>query len=206
MLERRRAFDPDDVFLTKAWSARLGLGPAISEPLRPFVVEDHAPLRYGLAPSGLEFVERASRVIDVRVNIEAPADVVYDVFAGYQRYPEFIPGFVRFEQWTPHLPPERQRFREHFSFMTLDLHMLAADRPRRWAAAVEASSVPLAKEAVEVVDFIATGRVSCQVRWRIAFEPLPEIAWADGVILPLFRRWFEGALFGLKRLVEAERR
>lgn len=206
LLERRPHYDPEGIFLTGPWKARLGLGPPVAERLAPIVDSELEPLAYGLGPSDLGLLERGSRRIDVAVEIEAPAETAYDLFANLERNGEFVPGFERLEHWTPHLAPERQRFREHFSFMTVDVRMLEAQRPQRWAAEITASSLPLAKEAVEVLDFLPLDRHRCQVRWRVAFESLPEVAWAEGALIPLLRAWFEASLKGLKRVLESERR
>lgn len=204
----RDLLDPEQVFLTGPWRARLGMEDTAGPRVLPrFVAERRRPLWFPMQDAGLSIADdpKARRLV-AETEIERSAEDLYSIIERLTDNTKFVPGFQRIEIIDPLVHGEGQRLREHFSFMTLDLKIIAAEPGRRWAATVQAASLPLATQMVEVIDFAALGEARTKVTWAIHFTSHPDVAWGEPAVLPVFDAWLRRMVHNLKRFAEAQAR
>jgi len=144
------------------------------------------PLLVNFRPATLDVLERATEVLDFEAEMEASAERVYDVMAQTISAHTWVTHLRCVTRYTDPADPESV-FDETFSFMTLRIRTIVADRGTRWAASVDASSLPLATEMLEVVDLTPIDTEHCHFRWRVCFD----VPWYLRPFYPLVKPFFE---------------
>ena len=201
LLAERERLDPDDVFLTDPWRARLGLGgPPSPAELAPFVQPLRKTLLFPVEAAELDLAVRADHRLRAELEIGSPADRLYQLIS--EGPASYLPGFRRRTIIDGELPPDRRRLRDHFVFTTLDLRVLVAEPGARWAARLDASATPVASALLAVVDLMPAGPGRTRVRAEIHLRSLPLIRWAEPLLLPLVRWWLRASLRRLRRVAE----
>ncbi|MGE0784546.1 MAG: neutral/alkaline non-lysosomal ceramidase N-terminal domain-containing protein [Sandaracinaceae bacterium] len=199
----RSELDPEGRFLTSYWRRHLHREvDAVIAPPRPRARPTQLPFR--LAPADAELVRRARSCIDLRAEMDAPPDVVFDALVGLERARRWLPMFRRVAWLNGDGAGHGAVFDEVFSFLTLRIRTLEHERGRRWVATVLGTSLPLASEMVEQVDLEPLPRGRTRFRWRIAYTPLAAVAPAEPLVRPLFESFFGAAVEGLRRYVRTE--
>jgi FAD/FMN-containing dehydrogenase len=159
-LELRENMDPDGVFLSDYWREQLGIprpaGRSMSQasanggtPRIAGTPGRRWPLFFKLRPSGADFGERAPHVIDVREELAAPADSIYDCIVNLRDGRDWLPDFVR-ARWVSG-PDARgeQVVEETFKFMSQRVRTFLAEPGSHWMASIDACTLPLGRELME---------------------------------------------------------
>jgi hypothetical protein len=175
---------------------------AITDALRDRVSSYRWPLVFSLEPSDLSFAERAPFVIDTQARIRATPERVFDELVELEHGRDWIEHFIRVEWQPQRSSAEEKVFIETFSFMSLKIRTLAAERGRRWVASVDACSMPLAKRMLEVATFEPDGDRHVRFRWRIHYETHDVIRPLVPTLKPFFDRMFQRSTERLAELCE----
>ncbi|HEX8705189.1 MAG TPA: SRPBCC family protein [Myxococcaceae bacterium] len=155
-------------------------------PHRPFRLT-WPPLLFALTPSKPSFAREAPYQIDHSVWIPAFPDQVYDEFAECSHCDKWVGQFVRLESLTPDQPPDRRLYEESFTFMTVRIRMLEAERGRRWLGTVERCTLPVARQLLQEVTFEPGDNGGTNFRWRVYYTP----SWVVRPFLKSVQRLFD---------------
>lgn len=205
----RAELDPDDVFLTKYWSAHLGLGEAPSRPVAPLPsVSRHAsaaglrkwPLLFDFGPADPSLFDTATHLIDARHYIPAPIEEVAHIM-WFEVTSEWLVAHVGLDWLTEENVPKDAVVDMAFSFMTMRGKVIDLEWPRRWVAHITAGSMPLATSMIEGVELTPAVDGGTDVRWRIGYEVAPALAPINAIVKPFFQWMFTRSLQNLARYV-----
>jgi len=150
------------------------------------------PLLFGLGPTTPSFAKEARYKIDNSARIPAPPEQVYDEFSDCTHGREWVHQFVRLNVLTPDAPADQRIYEESFSFMSVRVRTLEAERGRRWVASIDRCTLPIARRILQEVTFepVAGGRTD--FRWRIYYTPSwivrPFLRGAQHVFEQMFRQ------------------
>jgi hypothetical protein len=145
------------------------------------------PLLFGFTPAAPSFAREARYTIDHSAWIPAPPDQVYDEFSNCPHGREWVDQFVRLEVLTPDAPPDQRVYDESFSFMSVRVRTLEAERGKRWLASIDRCTLPIARQVLQVVTF-EPANGGTNFRWRIYYTP----SWIVRPFLGLTQRLFDG--------------
>jgi polyketide cyclase/dehydrase/lipid transport protein len=129
------------------------------------------PLVFALTPSEQSFADEAEYKIDNQALIPALPEQVYDEFIGLENGLKWVNHLVRLDQLTPGAPPDRRIYDETWSFMTVRIRTLEADRGRRWVGSIDHSSLPLSRQMLQVVTFEPLPNGCTHFHWRLYYTP-----------------------------------
>ncbi|HEY0096531.1 MAG TPA: SRPBCC family protein [Archangium sp.] len=144
------------------------------------------PLLCGFTPATPSFAREARYEIDHSAWIPAPPDQVYDEFSNCPHGREWVDQFVRLDVLTPDAPPDQRVYDESFTFMTVRVRTLEAERGRRWLASIDRCTFPIAKKVLQVVTFEPVDG-GTNFRWRLYYTP----SWIVRPFLGLMQRLFD---------------
>jgi Polyketide cyclase / dehydrase and lipid transport len=169
----------------------------MSDPPRPGLVDrllargitPRWPQPFRLEPSDASFAPRATFVIDNRAHIDAPPEQVFDDLVFLPRGRSWLEQFLHLRWIGPDAPLEGRSSDQTFTFMTLRIRIVAAERGRRVVTSVDASSLPLARWMCEEATFEPAGG-GTDFHWRIYSDPLPVLSPARPLIEPVFNAMF----------------
>jgi D-arabinono-1,4-lactone oxidase len=181
-LALRGNMDPDGVFLSDYWREQLGL------PRPPRMTNGSSngrapriagtpgrrwPLFFKLRPSGPDFGDRAPHVIDIREELAAPADAIFDGIVNLTEARDWLPDFVR-ARWVAG-PNDRgeQVVEETFKFMSQRVRTFLSEPGSHWMASIDACTLPLGRELMEDLELSPLPGGGTEVRWRYYYDPYP---------------------------------
>jgi hypothetical protein len=147
------------------------------------------PLLFRLTPSDPSFADRAPFVIDNQARIAAPPERVFDELVGMENGTAWVEHFLRLDWVDRGEAVDRRVYDETFSFMSLRIRNIVAERGRLWIASVDACSFPLARQMLEVATFEPDGDGTL-FRWRVHYEPPAPVRPFRPVVQPFFERMF----------------
>jgi len=145
------------------------------------------PLVCGFTPTTPSFAGEARFAIDHSAWIPAPPEQVYDEFSNCPHGREWVDQFVRLDVLTPDAPPDQRVYDEAFTFMSVRVRTLEAERGKRWLASIDRCTLPIAKKVLQVVTFEPVNG-GTHFRWRIYYSP----SWIVRPFLGLTQRLFDG--------------
>jgi hypothetical protein len=157
-------------------------GVSLHRPFRP-----KWPLVFSLIPSEQSFAREAVYKIDNQTLITAAPEHVYDEFIGLGNGFKWVQHLVRLDLLTPDSPPDRHIYDETWAFMTVRIRTLEARRGQRWVGSIDNSSLPLARQMLQVVTFETAPNGCTHFHWRVYYTPSLLVR----PILPVLQRIFE---------------
>lgn len=155
------------------------------------------PLIFDLRPTDASFLSRASCAFDNRARIAASPARVFDEFVRVAHGRAWLDNFLSIDWLTPQAPPEDRVFVETFTFMSLRSRTLVAEPGKRWVAATESCSLPLAREMVQEATFEATPEGATEFHWRVAYDPSDLLSPANPLLRLPFERLFRKSTYQL---------
>lgn len=210
LLKAREEHDPDGVFLSDYWRDRLGIEPRRVVTPTPTRTEEMDPdlrtrifswpMAFELEPVGLDFIPQAKRKLVYTVDCHAEPAFLFDAFAHMEDGREWMEQFV--SMISDRRGPGAV-FDETFTFMKFRARTLVFDRPNRWVARLEASSIPLATRMIEEVTFTRRDDGRTHLVWTFSLDPHPLALPFEKVITPVFDGLFSRSLARLGRFAEA---
>jgi uncharacterized protein YndB with AHSA1/START domain len=155
------------------------------------------PRLFNLAPCDTSFAPRATFVIDNHAHIKAPPEVVFDELVTLAHGRSWLEHYVDV-RWLGSepapLPPDPRVIGrssvQTFTFMTLRIQVVLAERGRRLVSSVESCSLPLAKWMVEEVTFTPTADGGTDFRWIVSSESLGVTRPFQPLVEPMFKDMF----------------
>jgi hypothetical protein len=138
------------------------------------------------SPATVDFLDQAEQTLDFEADMEASPEAVYDVMAKTISAQIWVKYLCCVDRFTDPDDPEAV-FDETFWFMTLRIRTIVAARGERWAASVDAGSLPLAVRMLEVVDLTPLEGGRTHFRWRICFD----LPWYLKPFFPLVKPFFD---------------
>lgn len=176
---------------------RAGPFRSVSATLAPMSPRLAWPRLFHLEPSDTSFTPRADFVIDNRAHIHAAPELVFDEMVTLAHGREWLEHFVDVK-WlgagTAPLPPDPRVIGrtsdQAFTFMTLRIQIILAERGRRMVSTVDSCSLPLAKWMVEEVTFEPTADGGTDFHWVVSSQSLRATRLFQPMIEPLFRDMF----------------
>lgn len=157
------------------------------------------PLFFKFGPADTSLFDTASHVIDARHHIPAPIEEVARIM-WFEVTPEWLVAHVGLDWLTEHNVPKDAVVDMTFAFMTMRGKVVELDWPRKWAAHITASSMPLATSMIEGVELEPAGE-GTDVRWRIAYNVPRVVAPVNLMVKPFFQWMFQRSLENLARYV-----
>jgi hypothetical protein len=145
------------------------------------------PLLCGFTPATPSFAREARFKIDHGAWIPASPEQVYDEFSNCPHGREWVDQFVRLEVLTPDASPDQRVYDETFTFMSVRVRTLEAERGRRWLASIDRCTLPIARQVLQVVTFEPVDG-GTNFHWRIYYTPSRVVR----PILGLTQRLFDG--------------
>ena len=162
-------------------------------------------MRFKCRPVELDFIERAAYRFENVVELDAPPEAVFDIFADGESWPRWFDGIQRVV-WTSAEPKGVGTTRTvTLTTMTVYEHFLAWDRGRRFTFRFEGSSLPLCRAGIEDyrLEDIEPGRT--RFSYGVYLEPSLVVRLAGPIARAQFRNMFRRAAEGLRTYV-GERR
>jgi hypothetical protein len=158
-------------------------------------------MRFHCEPVGLDFIERAAYRFENTVELEAPPDAVFDLFADGESWPLWFKDIKRVV-WTSPEPKGVGTTRTvTLTTMTVDEHFLAWDRGRRFAFRFEAASLPLCRAGVEDYRLEDLGGGRARFFYGVYLDPSILVRIAGPIARAQFRGMFRSAAEGLRTYV-----
>jgi hypothetical protein len=157
------------------------------------------PLLFKFGAADMSLFDTAKHVIDARGHIPAPIEEVARIM-WFEVTPDWLFQFVALDWLTEHNVPKDAVVDMTFSFMTMRGKVVHLDWPRRWAAHITASNLPLATSMIEGVELYEKDG-GTDVRWRIAYDVPTVVAPANMMVKPFFQWMFTRSLENLARYV-----
>lgn len=145
------------------------------------------PLVCGFTPSSPSFEREARYKIDHSAWIPASPEQVYDEFSNCPHGRDWVDQFVRLEVLTPDASPDQRVYDESFTFMSVRVRTLEAERGKRWLASIDRCTLPIARQVLQVVTFEPVNG-GTHFRWRLYYSP----SWVVRPFLGLMQRLFDG--------------
>ncbi|HEX8826100.1 MAG TPA: SRPBCC family protein [Archangium sp.] len=144
------------------------------------------PLLFGLTPTTPSFAREARYKLDHRAWIPAPPEQVYDEFSTCTHGGEWVDQFVRIDMLTPEAPPAQRIYDESFTFMTVRVRTLEAERGRCWFASLDRCTLPIARQVLQEATF-EPAKGGTSFRWRVYYTP----SWVVRPFLGRMQRLFD---------------
>jgi hypothetical protein len=162
-------------------------------------------MRFNCRPVGLDFIDGAAWRFENVVELDAPPEAVFDIFADGESWPRWFRDIERVV-WTSPEPKGVGTTRTvTLTTMTVYEHFLAWDRGRRFAFRFEASSLPLCRAGVEDYRLEALPLGRTRFTYGVYLEPTLVVRLAGPVARAQFASMFRRAAEGLKNYVAASR-
>lgn len=162
-------------------------------------------MRFNCRPVGLEFIEGAAYRFENVVELEAPPEAVFDLFADGASWPRWFPD-IRRVVWTGPEPKGVGTTRTvTLTTMTVYEHFLAWERGRRFAFRFEGASLPLCRAGVEDYRLEDLGNGRSRFFYGVYLEPSLVVRLAGPLARAQFRGMFRGAAEGLRAYLAAPR-
>lgn len=205
----RRGLDPEGRFLTDTWRAALGLGPA---PIRPPAPLPHnratartpsitGPLPFRFAPTDDGLVDRAD--VCFRLHAHTRADPTRALHAFFPEDGRLAGRLVRGMAWsTPVGELSGAVIEERLPFMALRMRVLDHVPGRRLVVEVEACTLPLAREMVQVIEVRPDGGRT-RIDWVIALTVPGPIRPVQSLLQPPFAAMFRSLLDAIAAAADA---
>ena len=156
-------------------------------------------MRFTCRPVGLDFIEGAAYRFENVVELEAPPEAVFDIFADGESWPRWFAGIRRVE-WTSPEPKGVGTTRTvTLTTGTVYEHFLAWDRGRRFAFRFEGANRPLFRAGVEDYRLQPLPDGRCRFEYGVYLDP----TWIVRLLAPFtraaFAKMFREAAAGLQR-------
>jgi FAD/FMN-containing dehydrogenase len=152
-----------------------------------------APALFRFGPVELALLDHAAEHLRASATISAPPEALDRSFVGFEAAERWLPQFLGV-RWLDGPEP---CFEEYFTFMTLRVRTLIHEPGRRWVAACDACSLPLASRMIEELRFEPLTADRTRVDWHIAFDPPPLLRPGVGLVAPRFGAWMQRCLDAL---------
>jgi hypothetical protein len=160
-------------------------------------------MRFTCRPVGLDFIEGAAYRFENVVELDAPPEAVFDIFADGESWPRWFDGIQRVV-WTSPEPKGVGTTRTvTLTTMTVYEHFLAWERGRRFAFRFEGSSLPLCRAGIEDYRLEALPGGRTRFFYGVYLEPSVVVRLAGPVARAQFRRMFRKAAEGLRTYAAA---
>lgn len=216
-LDLRADLDPDQLFVSTYWRARLGI-PAPSHAgadVIPPVPVTHTPpaeraaaprpwpLLFRVGPATAAFDEDAEQVIHNRVVVEADIEEAFRVATQPEHGDEWISHFRGVDWLTEPIQGVGSACVETFDFMSFRMRTVLSEPPYRQVGSIEACTLPLASKMTSEWRFYPVAKGRTLVLWWIRYTPLPWVEPIHPVIRPFFDHLFRTSTAGLKLYLDA---
>ena len=158
-------------------------------------------MRFTCRPVGLEFIEGAAYRFENVVELDAPPEAVFDIFADGDSWPRWFKD-IKHVEWTSGEPKGVGTTRTvTLTTMTVYERFLAWDRGRRFAFRFEGSSLPLCRAGVEDYRLEDIGSGRTRFFYGVYLEPSLIVRLAGPIARAQFGGMFRRAAEGLKTYV-----
>ena len=128
-------------------------------------------MRFKCRSVGLDFIERATWRFENTTELDAPPDVVFDIFADGESWPRWFDG-IRRVVWTSPEPKGVGTTRTvTLTTMTVDEYFLAWERGRRFAFRFEGATMPLCVAGIEDYRLEDLGGGRTRFAYGVYLEP-----------------------------------
>ena len=162
-------------------------------------------MRFNCRPVGLDFIEGAAYRFENVVELEAPPEAVFDLFADGESWPRWFPD-IRRVVWTSPEPKGVGTTRTvTLTTMTVYEHFLAWERGRRFAFRFEGATLPLCRAGVEDYRLEDLGNGRSRFFYGVYLEPSLVVRLAGPLARAQFRGMFRRAAEGLRTYLAAPR-
>ena len=183
-LKLRFQFDPDHIFLTDAWSLRLGLPrQKVGDPFLPLPKGNPMthktstrfkwPLTSNQRSVGLDFIETSDFKIDLRIELPVSREKAFSAIAKFDEIVHWVPGGLRVEWLNGRENAQEAIFDEILNFVTFRWRMKSYEFPQHMALQLDSVSLPLVDGLLEAFDFRSLSTDRTELRWQIAFSINP---------------------------------
>ncbi|MBX7183716.1 MAG: SRPBCC family protein [Vicinamibacteria bacterium] len=163
-------------------------------------------MRFTCRPVGLDFIEEAAYRFENVVELEAPPEAVFDIFADGESWPRWFDGIQRVV-WTSPEPKGVGTTRTvTLTTMTVYEHFLAWEHGRRFAFRFVGSSLPLCRAGIEDYQLEALPGGRTRFFYGVYLEPSLVVRLAGPIARAQFRGMFSRAAQGLKAYIAARPR
>lgn len=160
-------------------------------------------MRFTCRPVELDFIEGAAYRFENVVELEAPPEAVFDIFADGETWPRWFDGIQRVV-WTSPEPKGVGTTRTvTLTTMTVYEHFLAWERGRRFAFRFVGSSLPLCRAGIEDYRLEALPGGRTRFFYGVYLEPSLVVRLTGPIARAQFRGMFRRAAEGLKAYVAA---
>ena len=156
---------------------------------------------FDLEMGNLDFVKNAKFKFENSVDLSAPPDKVFDLFADCSSWAKWFPDVVHADWETA--PPHGLGSRRIVKLKTLTAReeFIAWEPGKRYTFTVYALSVPMLQRMVEDYQLIPRAEGGSTLMWNVYYEPLWFLRPFNRLIRPVFNRMFKRGMKGLAEFV-----
>ena len=157
---------------------------------------------FDLEMSNLDFVKNARFRFENKVDLAAPPDKVFEVFADCSTWAKWFPDVVRAEWATD--PPHGLGSRRVVKLKTLSAReeFIAWEPGKRYTFSVYALSIPLLRRMAEDYQLVPKGDGETTLLWNVYYEPRRFLRPFNRLVRPVFQRMFNRGMKGLAEYVK----
>lgn len=149
----------------------------------------------------LAYVKVAPVVISVTRDVQAPAEVAWDVIADTPSWPEWFPRMSKAE-YTSSKPPGIGATRQvKVGPLVVDEEFIAWERPTVWGFTFLETNVPFARAGVELAEIESLGAARSRITYTMAVD-LRGPMFFRRIFKPLTKRSLGNALESFARYAE----
>jgi carbon monoxide dehydrogenase subunit G len=160
-------------------------------------------MRFSCRPVELDFITRAPWRFENTVELDAPPERVFDVFADGESWPRWFAGILRVV-WTGPEPKAVGTTRSvTLTSGTVYEHFLAWERGKRFAFRFEGADRPLFRAGIEDYRLHDLGNGRTRFNYGVYLEPTLLVRAFAPIAKLMFSRMFRRAALGLQAYLRA---